>query len=1460
MTPASAPVTASATDIEGLRPPASVPDTAPLSFGQRRLWFLEQMEPGSALYNIPYLLRLRGQLDVPSLERALQQIVDRHSSLRTVLTSAAGEPVQLIAPTATVELATIDLGFLAPDRREAELRRLAGVEARRPFDLSGDLMLRAQLYQLGPGDQAVMLVLHHAAADGWSMGILYRELSVFYRALRENVPAELPELPIQYADYAAWQQDYFQGPTLQRLLDYWKERLSGAPPLLELPTDRPRPAIQTYRGEVEVLTLAPALLSALKAFSREQRVTLFMTLLSGFNALLHRLTDRTDIVVGSPLAGRDRPELEGLIGFFVNFLVLRTDVGGDPSFRDLIGRVRETTLAAYDHQNLPFEKLVEEVQPKRNLNHGPVCQIAFALQNAPGGALQLPGLEATAEPIFTGTAKFDLTISASEELTGLRLEAEFSTDIFERATVGRILRQFQTLLAGAMANPAAPISRLPLLDDRAQRQLVVEWNATAADYSPAGGIDGWFEAQVALTPEAPAVVCRDQTLSYRELNRRADLLAAQLRRIGVGPEVIVGLSTERTLAMMVGLLGILKSGGAYLPLDPGYPAERLAFMLSDSRAQVLVTQAGLPVPAGSSDLRLVVLSADGLAAPEPATAAAALAAAAPPHSADRLAYVLYTSGSTGKPKGVMVTHRNVLNFFAGMDRVLGREPGVWLAVTSISFDISGLELFWTLGRGYKVVLLTEEAKREQGPEGQAGIAGPIPEFSLFYFGDDGGTDPSDRYRLVMEGARFADANGFEAVWTPERHFHSFGGSYPNPAITGAAIAAVTQRVKIRAGSVVLPLHHPLSVAEDWSMIDNLSHGRVGISFASGWHDRDFVLAPQNFAARKEVMRQGIDTVRRLWRGDAIVARDGAGGQSEVKIFPRPIQPELPFWVTAAGNPETFRLAGEMGANILTHLLGQTPDELARKIGIYRAARRTAGYDAGRVTLALHTFVGENQAEVKATVQGPFCAYLLKSLDLLKDLTAELFPGMDVKELSNEEKKILTDHAFNRYYETSGLLGTPESCQRLLGRLGAMGVNEVACLIDFGVPVDQVIASFASLGRLRTESRKPKPVAGHTLAEEIARQDVTHLQCTPSFARMLLQNPEARRELRHVRRLLVGGEALPTALAEELRAAIGGELENMYGPTETTIWSTTARVEPGAAGGVVPLGRPIANTQVYILDRHLQPTPVGVAGELHIGGDGVARGYLHRPELSAERFLPDPFRPGGRIYRTGDLARYRSDGVIEFLGRTDQQVKLRGYRIELGEIEAVLASHAQVRNCAVVVRTDQADNPRLTAYLVASGGASPTAAELKEFFRAKLPEHMVPSDYVALTEMPLTPNGKLDRKALPAPGDQRASLETVFVAPQAGLEQTVATIWADILGAKNPGADDNFFDLGGHSLLVVRVQSRIREALGVNLSVLKLFQYPTIRTLTRHIAESKDDGGFLDKIRDRGRRQRAAMQR
>jgi natural product biosynthesis luciferase-like monooxygenase protein/FkbM family methyltransferase len=1757
--------------VERAIPRRGDPGSFPLSFAQERFWFLDQMASGSPLYTIPMAVRATGHLDVEALRRSLSAVIRRHDSLRAAFPEVGSRPTQVVGAGAEPDLTIVDLRSCSPAEREAQARTALAEAAARPFDLARGPLLRTCLVRLNEDEHLLLVSMHHIISDGWSLGVFLRELTAFYGAA--GAASTLPELPVQYADYAAWQRQWLQGEVLERQLTYWRERLSGAPPVLELPTDYPRPAVQSFRGASREVRLGRELTAALKTVGQPAGATLFMTLLAAFDLLLSRWTGRDDVIVGSPVANRDRLETEGLIGALVNTLVLRNDLSGDPTFRELLQRVSRVTLEAYAHQDLPFEKLVEQLETERSLSYNALFQVLFSLQQPPVSRIETPELVLEPLPMESVTARLDLALSLTEEKGELRGEVEYNRDLFEPATIDRLADQLATLLAGVAAGPDRRLSELPLLSASERFQVLAGCNPTRRDVPPDATVHGLFAAQAALTPDAPAVVSGDRALSYLEVDRRSNQLARHLRRGGVSAGSLVGVFLERSHELPVVLLGVLKAGAAYLPLDPSFPADRLAYMLEDAGASALVTSGDLAgrlpeTPAPGRSVRRVLLDAEAaqIASESPESPRAEVM----PQS---LAYCIYTSGSTGRPKGVMVPHASVVNFFFGMDEtVTGPRPGTWLAVTSISFDISVLELLWTLCRGFRVVVHAGQGLRQNVAAAPPETPRRALDFSLFYFASDDARDEGDKYRLLLEGARFADRHGFAAVWTPERHFHSFGGLYPNPAVAGAALAIATERVAIRAGSVVMPLQDPLRVAEEWSMVDHLSRGRVGVSFASGWHADDFVLAPEKFRDRKAIMVRDIEVVRRLWRGEAISRRNGAGEEIAVEIRPRPRQPELPVWLTAAGNVETFRLAGELGAGLLTHLLDQSIAELRTKVAAYRRAWREAGHPGqGHVTLMIHTYIGEDLDTVRESVRQPFREYLRSSVSLMASLARGRGQDLAAAGYREEDLEALLDHAFDRYYSENALFGTPESCRPMIDRLRGIDVDEVACLIDFGVGAEQVLAGLDNLERLRRLSNDSTPdlapaggEARGSVAAEILRHGVTHLQCTPSLARILSATAEESAALARLERLLVGGEELPAQLAHTLDRLLPGKVINMYGPTETTVWSSCHPVR--GTGERVPIGSPIANTEIYLLDRHLRPVPLGVPGELYIGGAGVVRGYLSRPEITAERFLPDPFgeearRRGGRLYRTGDLARRRADGVLEFLGRADNQVKIRGYRIEPGEIEAVLSTCPGVREAVVVARADAGEERRLVAYVVPAAGApypltppapeaqqvvlagrqpytlpngmavahlsdlqarllyeeifrdemylrhgiairdgdcildvganigfftlyahqwarrlrvlsfepipptfdvlrrnvelygldvelfncglsrraeqaeltfypemaglsgryadhdadrratralilqgmdqgglgdrervdvgeidewleaqfrserhlcemrtlsdvidergieridllkvdveraemdvlaglrpehwdrieqvvlevdtrenleqvtallagagfdliaedfaivdqgaaegvwvymvyasrrglkreslpagrraaasgGPGVTELRAYLAARLPEYMVPAAFVTLGSLPLTPNGKVDRRLLPAPGADRPQVQASYVAPHNEMEEKLAELWRQVLKLDRVGVDDNFFELGGSSLLVVEMRGRIRDSLGLDVSLVDLFRNPTIARL----AGALMPGGAeisLDRVQGRIEKQKAARGR
>jgi natural product biosynthesis luciferase-like monooxygenase protein len=860
------------------------------------------------------------------------------------------------------------------------------------------------------------------------------------------------------------------------------------------PSDRPRARFERQ--------CSPAVTEAITQAADKMGVSFSTMVYAAWSLLLRRYTGSDDTIFGAVRAGRHIPleDAQEAVGVYINTVPLRLNVQPDRTVRGWLNGVRDVWRSLRDHEHVPLAQIQRwsSVPANRQLFDSLVVFDRATIDAQVHAGRD--GWEGRHFRLFQHTSyPLNLYAYGGETLT---LQLEVDPGRFAHLPVDRFLPQLETILRELAADTERPVGSVPVLSPEEREELLVGWNDTDRGYS-AKGVHEFFEQQVARTPTATALVYQDKTLTYDALDRRANQLAHHLRELGVTPGTLVGVCAERSLEMMVALLGILKAGGAYVPLDPSYPADRLAFMVRDAGLSTIITVGNEPQFINGAEVQVVDLRRDASALDKEPTRP--LAERIDP---GQLAYVIYTSGSTGRPKGVQVTHRNVANFFAGMDDRIGTRPeaqDVWLAVTSISFDISVLELFWTLGNGFKVVLQPDQNQQvaaapssasngttslsaSNGHEREREEANSSIDFSLFYFSSDEKLDAvngaaSDKYRLLLEGARFGDQNGFEAVWTPERHFHDFGGLYPNPSVISAAIAASTTRIGIRAGSCVAPLHHPVRIAEDWAVVDNLSGGRVGISFASGWQPDDFVIDPSAYDSRKTVMFERIEQVRALWRGDALSFDDAKGGQTAVRTLPRPVQSDLPIWVTAAGNPETFRMAGERGYNVLTHLLGQSAEELTEKIEVYRAARAKHGHDpsTGKVTIMLHAFVGDDDEDVRSIVREPMKAYLRSSIGLIKK-AAWSFPTFKQKttgqdgqfapeRLSEDDMEHVLDFSFERYYETSGLFGTPDRCLELVSDLRERGVDEIACLLDFGLDAQLVLDHLPNLADVRRRAQQ-----------------------------------------------------------------------------------------------------------------------------------------------------------------------------------------------------------------------------------------------------------------------------------------------------------------------------------------------------------------------------------------------------
>ncbi len=1064
-------------------------DEIPLSFAQERVWFIHQLNPQNLAYNFHSSISLKGPLDVDALERTLGEILRRHESYRTSFPTVDGRPVEIVHAYEGYTLRIIDFSDKSPEEQRAAYDAWCAEEFQLRFDLAKIPLVLWTLFRMSEEDHILIHMEHHLVHDGWSFNIFLRELVDLYAAFSKGEPSPLPELPVQFAEFATWQHQWMQGEVSDRQLAYWKKKFQTIPPVLELPTKGPRPAEQTFRGTSLRPEIPLDLCAGLRALSRDEGATLFMTMLAGHFALLHRYTGEVDIPVGTFFANRRARESEHLIGMILNNVVIRTALDADPTVSELIQQVRGLVLEGADHQDVPFDRVVEAVQPQRDLGVNPLFQLMFSFHDEPMPEHGMPGLDVKVTPVLSnGSSKFDLGVigiphssqvlglEPGSENDGLTMIWEHNTDLFETSTIARMIEHYKALLRGFVADPSKRISELALDTVAEHRTLIAGWNDTGAAFPADAYVHEMVAAQAAATPTAVAVACDGTALSYAELDTRSNKLANHLRAQGVGPDMLVGLCVERSETMVIGLLGILKAGGAYVPIDPMFPADRQQFMVEDAAISILVTEKDLGEPMARDGMTLVRLDQDAAAiaqAPETLAEPPAL-------TPESRAYVIYTSGSTGRPKGVQIPHRALVNFLCAMRE----RPGLaaedrLMAVTTLSFDIAGLELYLPLIVGGRVIVCSRDV-----------------------------------------------------------------------AMNGEALAA---------------------------------------------HLR------------------------------------------------------------------------ETGATVMQ--------------------------------------------------------------------------------------------------------ATPTTWQML---------------IDSNWPGDQALTA------------------------------------------------------------LCGGEALPRVLADQLVGRVKA-LWNMYGPTETTIWSTVHKME--GQGGLVPIGTPIHNTDIHILDAHGNTVPVGAVGELCIGGRGVALGYLNRPELTAERFIdrPSEFSGTGKLYRTGDLARYLADGTLECLGRTDHQIKLRGFRIELGEIESLLDDLPEVAQSVAITWDYGPGDTRLVAYVVPAAGSTPTAGDLLAKLEEKLPHYMTPSVCMILDEMPLTPNGKIDRRALPEPKGERQETASAFVAPRNDAERTLQQIWQDLLGISPIGVRDDFFEIGGHSLLAVRLVSAIEQKTKKRVSLAALLQGRTIEFVARIIGGDEDaqtESGFV----------------
>ncbi|HYO74738.1 MAG TPA: MupA/Atu3671 family FMN-dependent luciferase-like monooxygenase, partial [Archangium sp.] len=967
--------------------------------------------------NIPFDHRLEGALDARLLERAIKEVVQRHQALRTTYDTVDGRPVQRCHARVHVPLEVLVLDGTA-EEREAEAMRLAREDAVRPFDLVKGPVLRTTLLRLREDNHILLGSIHHIVSDTLSINIFVQEMAALYVTMREGKPSPLPAMPVQYADFGHWQRRNVSENLLAEQQQWWRQQLAGMPRRMNLPTDRPRPETCPLSSERMSVDFPPALANELVAFGRREGFTSFVILLAAWQALLHRYSGQTDIVVGTPIANRTQPELQTLIGYVAHSVALRTDLSGDPTFRELLARVREVLLGAQNHPDVPFEQIVEEMFPQHDIGRGRMADSVFVLHNNPGGdSQQLPGLRASLidvpdAPVQWGATLADLTLVFREVPGQLHGALEYATELFDASTARRFLDHLRTLLTAGMARPDERISRLPLLTGEERKHWL---QPRPAPTSPT--VPELLARRAERTPEAVAVTHEGRSWTLGELMARARSLAARLHALGVkrGEPVVVCLepSPEKLLA----LWGVLEAGASVMTLGPSELGSLPQYAPEGASAPVLISWRGLVTAQRlepSSILYVEALedasaSAGAKAAPRPEEPAWLL-----PAGASQPAWVLNQGG--------------LLHLFETLDaRLKPAEGSTWLAAAERAVERPEMEWLWALSRGLRVLFPSQEVSASLLHLRGEGVRSRTVDLSLMYFANDEDSMRGPKYELLMEGTKFADANGFSAVWTPERHFHAFGGIYPQPAVLSAAVAGATRNLRLRAGSVVLPLHDPLLIAEQWSVVDNLSNGRIDVSVATGWHVQDFSYAPHNYENRRTVLLENLKTLRAVWRGEKLKRKGGGGVEVEVGLRPLPVQRELPIWLTATSNPETFRLAGELGAGVLTAMMAHSFDELKAKVGLYREAWRRNGHPGrGHVTVMLHTFIGTDEREVLETVRKPLLGYFRGSVDIIASLAAlQGFKG-DIAKVPEADVQAILERGFEHYAYHAGLIGSVES--------------------------------------------------------------------------------------------------------------------------------------------------------------------------------------------------------------------------------------------------------------------------------------------------------------------------------------------------------------------------------------------------------------------------------------------------
>ncbi len=1600
----------------------------PTSSGQTRLCFLAELEPDSFAYNEQFIIQLKGKLNVSKLKQSFNEIVRRHEILRTFFTTEEGQPFQVIVPHLTLELPVIDLTDIATTEQERVIKKTAINEAKTPFNLTEIPLIRLKLLHLNEEENLLIITSHHIIADGWSGKILMEELAVLYEAFCAEKSSPLAPLEIQYADFALWQNDYIQKDAVLDQLSYWKDQLQGSPSLLKLPTDYSRPPVQTYQGSCQYFQLTKELTEKLQHLSKTNGTTLFMSLLTAWSILLSKYSQETDLVIGSPIANRNRTEVESLIGFFVNSLALRINLSNNPTVTELLQRVKQVCFDAYDNQDIPFEKLVETLKPERNLSNHPIYQVMFVLQNANNQKFEIPGLDITIREKENVVAKLDLTLEMQETEEGISGKIEYRSDLFKPSTIERMIGHFQKILEEISTNSTQPINKLCLLTSFEREQILNQWNNTNTDYPKDKCIHQLFEEQVLKTPDAVALNFQGEQLTYQKLNKQANQLAHYLRSLGVDSGVLVGICFEPSIDMLVSLLAVLKANGVYVPLDPNYPQERLTFMLEDSKVQILLTQEPLIEKSPPQQAKIVCLDRDKAAIAQQSTENLTNDT-----TLDDLVYVIYTSGSTGRPKGVLGKMRGLVNRLHWMwQRLPFADDEVCVQKTSINFVDHVAEIFLPLLQGVPLIIVPKEIRgdvlglmnllKEHNvtrivlvPSLLKAMIDGVPQElselrSLKYVFCSGEALPlslAEEFHQTLSAARLfnlygssevaADVTYFEVnFWeTGQRILQYFkpevvrGASedrdlkgqqkpFTRPGVSSDVLAKQFQRSELPVYPVTVDDYYEQFSQEVLPyVIDTASPtfiGHMTSALPDFLHDMSKLISQLNqnlvkIETSKSLLfleREAIAMMHRLVynfseefyqeniqqtnRNLGLVTTGGTTANISALLCARNaglLNTENPWELSRESLYKVLSKKGYEDIVIIgSRLMHYSLNKAASMLGLgtnnivlidsnsegklnlnqveekIEECRNNRLYILALVGIAGTTETGQidplselgdiaQKYNIHFHVDGAWGGPTVFSdkhkgkLDGIEKADSvticghkQLYLPQGISVCLFKDPQLLNFAATTARYQAQRdtydvgrftIEGSRSALSLCLhGALHIIGKKGYEILINNGIekaqyfaqlidrlePFELIVQPVLNIVNYRyiPEDLREKVEQKSLNDNEIQRLNQLNQQIQKEqfeqgrtfVSKTTLLDPAYRQEVVVFRTVLSNPNTTATDLhrvledqlriAYEIEARSQGNLNvkklvipemgagdrkvramEQEGISLRFTEDPNANLEEYLKKNTIPIGKPIANTQIYILDTNGNLLPPGLTGELYVGGDGLAQGYLNLPELTQDKFIPNPFSQDKteKLYRMGDLARWLPNGNIEFIGRVDRQVKIRGFRIELGEIESVLNSHPQIKETVVIATEQLPNDKRLVAYVVGKDD-SLNLEQLREFLKEKLPDYMIPTAWVPLEALPLNPNGKVDRKALPIPDQAKTVSETPYIAPRTPVEEIIVNIWQQVLNVEQVGIEDNFFELGGHSLMATKVVSKIRQSLSVELPLRSLFEHPTVVELAAQL--------------------------